>query len=258
MTWSVAAFTIPAVFRVGVTTRSVFVALACLATLGMTGSRYALIAVMLGGVLIFAMTLRAASHRRAGQLVFALSLMVVFGWTIATLATRNRTTRDRLESLRDPLQIDSLRERLASQWRDATDDSVRSPLLGCGPAKTIFSEVATDSLYLDVIKEFVVIGFLPHIGCYAFPSYLIWKGLRAAGSTDGAWQERLPATLLVLRRLSFVMALTALVMSNGMSTFYNHILQGYHASNIAFHGPDSGVAIIRTHLPARRLHQECL
>lgn len=38
----------------------------------------------------------------------------------------------------------------------------------------------------------------------------------------------------------------------------NAVTKAYHGSDIASHGPDSGVAIIQTPLPARRLHQECL
>lgn len=226
MTWSIAAFTIAAVFRVGSKARNVFISLACLVTLGMTGSRYALILASIVGALIVAITLRAARHRRAGQLVFAISLLIVFGWTIGAVATSNRVTFDRLLSLKNPLQTDSLRERLDIVWRDAGDDFSRSPFLGRGPAKTVFSSVVTDSEYLDVVKQFGMIGFLPYIAYYIFPLYLIWGGLRTAKYLNPEMEEKLRATFLILR-LSFVMAVTALIMNIGMSTFYNLILQGF-------------------------------
>jgi hypothetical protein len=226
MTWSVAVFTIAAVFRVGSTAKNIFVSLACLVTLGMTGSRYALITASLCALLILAMPLPRTSRRRTGQLVFTLSLLLVFGWTIAAVATSNRITLDRLESLRNPLQTDSLRQRVDSAWRDAGDDFMRSPFLGRGPAKTIFTEIVTDSEYLDVLKEFGTIGFLPYIAYYLFPLYLVWQGLRVGKRSPIDLEERISATFLVLR-LSFVMAVTALVMNIGMSTFYNQLLQGF-------------------------------
>src|SRR5208337_2856406 len=82
----------------------------------------------------------------------------------------------------------------------------------------------TDSEYLEVLKEFGVIGFLPYLAYFLFPLYLLWTGLRAGKRCGVELEERLPATFLVLR-LGFVMAVTALVMNIGMSTFYNLILQ---------------------------------
>ena len=226
MTWSIAAFTIATVFRVGSTARNVIVSFACLVTLGMTGSRYALITTALASVLILAMLLASASPRRKGRLVLAIGLLLAFGCTIAAVATSNRLTLDRLQSLRNPLQTDSLHERLDSLWRDAGDFFVRSPFLGRGPAKTIFSGVVTDSEYLEVLKEFGVIGFLPYLAYFLFPLYLLWTGLRAGKRCGVELEERLPATFLALR-LGFVMAVTALVMNIGMSTFYNLVLQSF-------------------------------
>jgi O-antigen ligase len=226
MTWSMAAFTIAALFRVGSTAQNIFVSLACLVTLGMTGSRYALITATLSILLILAMPLPRTRRGGPGKLVFAIPLLLVFGWTIATVATSNRTTLNRVESLRNPLQTDSARQRLDSLWRDAGDEIIRSPLLGRGPAKTIFTGIITDSEYLDVVKEFGLIGFLPYIAYFVFPLYLVWTGFRAVKRSPIELEERLPATLLVLR-LSFVMAVTAIVMNVGMSTFYNQLLQGF-------------------------------
>jgi len=226
MTWSIAAFTIAAVFRVGSTARNVFVCFACLITLGMTGSRYALITTALASALIFAMLLSSANPRRKSRLVFAVGLLLVFGSIFAAIANSNRLTLDRFQSLRNPLQTDSLRERLDSLWRDAGDYFIRSPFLGRGPAKTIFSGVVTDSEYLEVLKEFGVVGFLPYLAYFLFPLHLLWTGLRAGKRGSVGLEERLPATFLVLR-LGFVMAVTALVMNIGMSTFYNLVLQSF-------------------------------
>lgn len=224
MTWSIAAFTIAAVFRVGPNFRNFFVAFACLVALGMTGSRYALINTAIASVLIFVMLWATPGPRRKGRLVFAIGLVLVFGCILAAVATSNRLTLNRFETLGNPLQIDSLQERLDSVWRDAGDFFLTSPLLGRGPAKTIFGSVVTDSEYLEVLKQFGVIGFLPYLAYFLFPLYLLWNGLKAGKRLPAEFEKLWSATFLVLR-LAFVMVVTALVMNIGMSTFYNLILQ---------------------------------
>jgi O-antigen ligase len=79
---------------------------------------------------------------------------------------------------------------------------------------------------MDVLKEFGVIGFFSYICYFLFPLYLSWKGLLAGQRAGPQAEEHFPATFLVLR-LSCVMAVTAMVMNIGESTFYNQILQGF-------------------------------
>ena len=225
MTWSIVAFTLAALSRVGNRLKNIAVIFACVVTLAMTGSRYGLITTSLGFALIFLVP-SPSTKKRLAHIGLLLLLASALGWTDATIANSNRSTAQRIESLKNPLQADSLRKRLDFLWRDAGNDFAQSPLFGHGPAKTIFTGVFTDSEYLDVLKEFGLIGFLSYICYFLFPLSRTWKALRAAKRNGPHVQEDLPATLLVLR-LSCVMAITALVMNIGESTFYNQILQGF-------------------------------
>src|SRR6202041_2742622 len=112
-------------------------------------------------------------------------------------------------------------------WVDATDAFVRSPIVGNGPAKAIFADVFTDSEYLDILKKYGLIGFIPYYFYFLIPIYLCWKGLRASRQGDPAIiGGRFSATLLTLR-LGFLMGVTAAVMSIGMSTFNTPLLQSF-------------------------------
>jgi O-antigen ligase len=225
MTWSIVALTMAALYRVGNRIKNIAVAFACLITLAMTGSRYGLITTSIGIALIFLLP-SPSYKKRITQIGLLLLLLPAIGWTVATVANSNRSTLQRIESLKNPLQADSLRKRLDYLWRDAGNDIAQSPLLGHGPAKTIFTGVFTDSEYLDVLKEFGVLGFFSYICYFLFPLHLSWKGLLAGQRAGPQAEEHFPATFLVLR-LSCVMAVTALVMNIGESTFYNQILQGF-------------------------------
>jgi O-antigen ligase len=86
--------------------------------------------------------------------------------------------------------------------------------------------VFTDSEYLDVLKEFGIIGFLSYLAYYFFPMRLLWRGLRARQRAGPEWKDGFPATFLTLR-LAFILAVTALVMNIGESTFYNQLLQAF-------------------------------
>ena len=225
MTWSIIAYTMAAIFRAGKRWRNVTVALACLITLGMTGSRYGLITTTLGLILIFAMP-SFSRRRRMGQLGLLLILLPVFVWIFAAVASSNQRTLERFESLRHPLQVDSLRDRLDNLWRDALSDFARSPIVGHGPAKTLYTGVVTDSEYLDALKEYGIVGFLTFIAYYLFPGFLLWKGLRASRRVAPWLEACAPATFMTLC-LCFVMVITALVMAFGESTFHNQLLQGF-------------------------------
>ena len=225
MTWSIVAFTMAILFRVGSRARNVIVVFACLVTLAMTGSRYGLITTGFGIVLIVLLP-STNRRRRFAQLGILLVLLPVFGWTIASVASRNRATLDRLESLKNPFETDSFRKRLNVLWRDAGSDIAQSPFLGYGPAKTRFTGTFTDSEYLDVLKQFGIIGFLSYIAYYLFPLSLLWKGIRTAWRAGPFFGEWGPATFLTLC-LSFVMVITALLMNVGESTFYNQLLQAF-------------------------------
>ena len=191
----------------------------------MTGSRYGLLTTAIGFALILAMP-SSFGRRRLAQLALLIVLLPAFVGAFETTVKTNQGNVQRIQSLRHPLEVDSLRARLDDLWLDATDDFLRSPFLGYGPAKIFYTGVFTDSEYLDVLKEFGIVGFLPYLAYYFFPMLLLWRGLRASQRAGPAWEEGLPATFLTLR-FAFILAVTALVMNIGESTFYNQLLQAF-------------------------------
>jgi O-antigen ligase len=225
MTWCVVLFVLAALFRVGSSLRNILVALSCLITLVMTGSRYGLLTVSLGFVLILALA-STTGRRRLAQVFFLLLLLPVFAWTYQTVATSNRRTLERYQTLRDPLQTDSLRQRLDDVWLEAIGDFKTSPLLGHGPGKGFLprGDRFIDSEYLNVLRERGIIGFLMFLCYYFYPLYLIGKG-RQAVRTVGPLAEQVPAHAVSVYA-TFIMGTLALIMDIGMSTFYNPFLQG--------------------------------
>lgn len=225
MTWSVAAFLLAALLRAGKQTRNIGMLVVCLITLAMTGSRYGLLSTTLGIVLVVASAF-ASGRPRFSRLILPLALLPLFASVILVVSDSNQRTLERLQTLEAPTEIDSFRGRVDRLWLDALDSFSQSPILGRGPAKTIFEGIVTDSEYLDVLKKFGIVGFVSYLAYFFFPLYLIWRGMRAARRAPPGLEENIPATMLVLR-LGFVMILTALVMNIGESTFYNAILQGF-------------------------------
>ncbi|GAC1700360.1 MAG: hypothetical protein NVS9B4_01640 [Candidatus Acidiferrum sp.] len=225
MSWSVVAFTLALLFSVGSRLRNTALMLATLVTLVMTGSRYALLNAAIGVVLVFFLS-PASSRLRKSHVRVLLILLPVFALTIGIVANSNKRTLERYKTLERPLEVDSLRGRLDHVWLAPWDDFVNSPLLGNGPAKAIYTDTITDSEFLDVLKNFGIIGFLPYISYFLFPMYLMSKGLKVEQRTGLFSEGNIPATLLTLR-LGFIMSATALVMNTGMSTFNNLSLQGF-------------------------------
>jgi O-antigen ligase len=225
MTWSIAAYLLAFLSRIGNRARNLGMVFVCLVTLAMTGSRYGLLTTCLAVVMVLALQ-SASGRRRRSQLALLLLLVPVFALTIQTVATTNKSTSERFSTLQRPLEVDSLRTRLDELWKDAGNDFAQSPFIGHGPAKKIYTDIITDSEYLDVLKEFGIIGFCIYLAYYLFPLHLLWKGLRSA-KRAGPWlEESLPAQMMAVR-LSFIMIVTAMVMNIGETTFYSQVLQGF-------------------------------
>jgi hypothetical protein len=225
LTWSMAAFVLAALANVGKRAWNVGLAFGCLISLAMTGSRYGLLD---GGLTLALIILLPSVSRREGRSRrnFLLALVAVFALSFGVVARSNQRTLERYQTLRNPMQADSLRGRLDRLWLDALDEFKKSPIIGRGPAKTIFTGIYTDSEYLDVLKWFGIVGFLVYILYFLFPLSLLVRGLPASQRAGPLLEAHLPATLMVLR-LATVMAIMALVMNIGMSTFYNAPLQGF-------------------------------
>jgi hypothetical protein len=225
MTWSVLLFLLAAIFHVGSRSWNLLVASACLITLSMTGSRFGLLTVSIGILFLF---LLVSSSRRRGlaRMAFLFLLIPVLAWTYQTVATSNRRTLERYQTLSNPLKIDSLRQRLDDVWQDEWRDFTQSPFVGHGPAKSFYTQGFADSEYLGVLREKGLIGMVVFLGYYLYPLFLIQKGERAARRFGGSLEEQTPATVLSIH-FGLIVVVLALIMNLGMSTFYSPFLQGF-------------------------------
>jgi hypothetical protein len=225
MTWSVVLFILAAVFRVGSRWWNMLVAAACLITLAMTGSRFGLLTASIGILFLF---LLVSSSRRGGlaRMAFLFLLIPVLAWTYQTVATSNRRTIERYQTLRNPLKIDSLRQRLDDVWQDEWRDFTQSPFVGHGPAKSFYTQGFADSEYLGVLREKGLIGMAVFLAYYLYPLVLIQRGERAARHFGGSFEEQAPATALSIH-FGLILVVLALIMDLGMSTFYSPFLQGF-------------------------------
>jgi len=200
-------------------------ALACVVTLVMTGSRFGLLSVGLGLVVV-ALLVSLSGRRELARLGLLLLFVPIIAWTYQMIATSNRRTFERYETLRDPLEIDSLRQRLDQLWKDELRDFAESPVVGHGPAKSVFTLGYTDSEYLEVLRSQGVVGFVFFLGYYLIPLYMIARGLRASRSYSDWISSREPGTL-ACSQFGAVVGVLALFMNIAMSTFYNPFLQGF-------------------------------
>ena len=225
LTWLISAFMLALLLFPANRTRNILAVLACLVSLTMTGSRYGLLNSCMALILVFVLNY-AAKGRKLSQLVLPLALVPILAGVFFVVSFSNQGTLERFQTLDNPLQTDSFRERVDVLWRDATRDFLQSPVLGHGPGKNIFSGIVTDSEYLDVLKEFGIVGFLFYLAYYLFPLYLILRGISAGQRAGPHLEEKLPGNFLVMR-LSFIMIVTALIMNIGMTTFRNFLLQGF-------------------------------
>jgi len=225
MTWSIAAFTIAFLLRVGSRAFNALVILSCLATLAMTESRYGLLTAAVGLALILLLPSVSLGRRRVQMVLLAL-LLPLCVWTFMAVTRTNQHAVARLYSLKQPFRTDSLRDRLDISWPQAMSEFEGSPIFGNGSAKDYFKGTITDSEYLDILKQFGIVGFLAYLGYFLYPLVVSWKGLRAVFRVNPLLEDVLPANVLAVR-LSITMIVTALVMNVGESTFLNFLLQGF-------------------------------
>lgn len=226
MTFCVTIFLLAALFRVGNLLRNVLLVLSCLITLVMTGSRYGVFNIIVAVLLILFISATGGRHRLA-RVSGLLVLLPAFVWILVAVAASNRETLERYQTLKEPLRIDSLRERVEGGWVEGWNDFKSSPLFGHGPAKAILSanDRVIDSEYLSVLREKGIMGFLVFLGYYLYPIHLIGKG-RKAISASSLLTEYAPGHVVCLNS-SFIMTVLALIMSIGMATFYSPFLQGF-------------------------------
>jgi len=228
MTWCVVLFVLAALFHVGNLICNIMVAVACLVTLVMTGSRYGVFTVSFAFLLIFALV-AATARRRYARVVALILLLPAFVLIFEGVAASNRRTFERYQTLKEPLQVDSFRERVEGGWPVAWADFKSSPVFGHGPGKAfLFPRGGViDSEYLSVLREKGSVGFLVFLGYYLYPLYLIRRWQRAARSAGlPAEAEWAPANMVCIYA-SFTMGILALISNIGMSTFYSPFVQGF-------------------------------
>jgi len=224
LSWTMLAYTLAYLFGVGSRLRNLGIPLACVVTLVLTGSRYGLVAVAFGLVLMIGLTL--AAGRRATGLLALLLMIFAFAVVFANVKGAASAPASRFDELRHPLQVGSLRARLDDLWLEAEGYIAVSPWLGHGPAKEIFTEVYTDSEYLDVMKQYGVVGLLAYLAYYVWPLFRYAGVFRAASGLPPPIQSAVSANLLLVG-IGFEMIGTALIMNIGEFTFYNWILLGF-------------------------------
>jgi len=231
MTWCVILFALAARYRIGSRLRSSLVAFACLVTLVMTGSRYGIVTLSLGLLLVL-LSKSITSHRRLPQLGLAIVLILLVFWTYVAVSRSNTRTMQRYQTLSSPLRIDSLRERLDQLWPPIWADFTQSPLVGHGPGKSFLRAGGgvggyIDSEYLKVLREQGILGFLAFLGYYFYPLYLVGKGRRAAVRGVACLPLASASANLMVLQATLIMCVLALVMNIGMGTFYIPFLQGF-------------------------------
>jgi putative inorganic carbon (hco3(-)) transporter len=224
LSWTLVIYTSAFLFKVGTRVRNLGIALACMGTMVLTGSRYALLATGLGLLLI--LFLAASTRKAAAKFVALFLLLGAFSYTFITLQRSAHHQQKRFEELRHPMEVNSLRQRLDGLWLEAGDFITTSPLVGHGPAKQLFTGVFTDSEYLDILKEFGIVGFVPYICFYLWGLNYLVKGLRTGKRLGPVFEERFPANYLMVR-VGFVIVLMALFMNVGMFTYLNWELMAF-------------------------------
>jgi len=225
MTWVIAAFTMAALFRVGRRFWVLTALVASLITLAMTGSRYGLIDTVFALVLIFLLPAPTQSSKRKRQHTLLISIPLVLT-VILVVAASNRATIERFEMLQSPLGENSLRKRLDSLWVDAAGQFLQSPVFGHGPARVIFTNIFTDCEYLQILKQFGVVGLFPYLCLYLVPLAMVWKGIKNVRRAGSQLEQHWRATYWGLC-LGFLVIVTALVMNIGMGTYYDTSLVAF-------------------------------
>jgi len=224
LTWMMLAYTLAYLFGVGSRARNLAIPLACVVTLVLTGSRYGLLATVFGLLMMIGLAL--AAHRSATGLATLLLLIFTFSMVFANVKSAANATARRFDELLHPLEASSLRARLDDLWVVAGDYIAASPWVGHGPAKEIFTESYTDSEYLDVMKQYGLVGLLAYLAYYLWPLSRYAGVFRAATQLPAGIQPHIRTNLLVVG-IGIEMIGTALIMNIGEFTFFNWVLLAF-------------------------------
>jgi hypothetical protein len=229
LSWSVVCFTLNLLAKQGNRLWNGLFLLSAAVTLAMTASRYSVLMAAVGLLLALILSFSNSSftnRKRVKQFSLLLAFLPIVAFVAFQVVQTNPHAISRYEELKHPGQVDSLRERIDDLWLDALADFGRSPLVGFGPAKVRFSGIVTDSEYLDVLKQFGLVGFAVYISFFLYPLYFLWKGVRAAKKVPLRLEPQLRTDILVVR-FTFITLLLALLINIGAATFYSLFLQGF-------------------------------
>jgi hypothetical protein len=196
---------------------SAVIALVVASTLVLTGSRYALILAACG--LLLALVLTLSGTIRGAKLVGFVFLVGVLVWSVLAMQNTAKEAADRFQELSHPTEVASFRDRLDFLWIDAFEYFESSPIWGHGPAKAIFTDVWTDSEYLDVLKNYGIIGFGFYFAMHLWVLIQLWRGMRAYRFGVREISEPLGQALLFVW-LGLVLILLGLAMNIGMTTYF--------------------------------------
>src|SRR5215470_9610617 len=103
----------------------------------MTGSRFGLLNLAIGFVLLL-LLLGSSARRRFARFSLLLLVVPVIVGVYQAVASSNLRTLERYQTLQEPLRVDSFRQRVDDLWLEAWGDFKRSPLVGHGPGKGFF------------------------------------------------------------------------------------------------------------------------
>jgi hypothetical protein len=225
LSWTLIVYVLALVFGVGSRLRNVAVAAFCLINIVLASSRYGILSAIFGFLYVVALALKT-KHGLTKMLALVLLFVAFSGIFLMASQNGSYVISQRFDELRNPSQVASLRGRLDFLWVDAVQYFLSSPIVGHGPAKTIFAEVFTDSEFLDILKWYGLVGFVVYILYYCWPLLQIRRGLKRSVLLPPVLEQELRATLLVTR-FGLVMLWMALFMNIGMFTCFNWYLMGY-------------------------------
>jgi O-antigen ligase len=227
LSWGVIGFTLALAAKIGNRLLSGLILLSCAITIAMTASRSALLSAATGIAILLVLGFsNSPVARKRGIQIGMLFLFSTVALIAYQVVQTNPHAVSRYQELKHPGQVDSLRERLDDLWLDALTDFARSPLLGFGPAKVRFGGIVTDSEYLDVLKQFGLLGFAAYFCFFLYPLFILWKAVRLSNKVPPSLEPELRADILVVR-FTFIMMILALLINIGAATFYSLFLQGF-------------------------------
>jgi len=185
----------------------------------LTGSRYALLVLVLG--LLLLMLGAVTDTRHLLKTASAIILIGIFVWTLLGTSTGPSIHSQRYQELRNPLEVRSLRSRLDIIWGEGWDEFRSSPILGLGPAKHILTGTTTiDSEYLDILRRYGVLGFTAYISIFVWIFLKLKRGLKFTRGLKPSPDSPLGASSVMVQA-GFILLCMALLENVGMSTFTN-------------------------------------